>query len=381
MRCTSLSIVAATLVGVATSAGSAGVTFNELGGVSTSFIATSISADGRTVAGRRALGWGSEAMIWNADSGFRNLGFALGTPPYWYRRDIVVSPDGGTLTGGSTARSSFVWSEAGGLTQVDSSSNWSLGVELSADGSAMVGFNASAGTGSFYWSHETGVTLIGRPPELDPRWTTWAYGLSHSGDQAVVACSVDATPRSRVYRWSPTTGFRDTGVETFISDANRSILAISGDGQVIACTQRSNIQAPGPVVLLREGSATQTIGMLAGDLWAEAYGANFDGAVIVGASFRIGSTRPFVWREDLGLVDLEVYLTSAGHDLNDWRLTRAMDVSADGNTIIGFGQHRVDGFWYDQSWIVTIPSPASGIAGLMVIGMLAGRPRRERSVC
>jgi hypothetical protein len=85
-----------------------------------------------------------------------------------------------------------------------------------------------------------------------------------------------------------------------------------------------------------------------------------DGMTIVGSGTRYEEGLPwyqfpksaFVWRPELGLVDLNLYLPARGLDLTGWHLRLAEDVSADGRVIVGQGIHNglVRGF------VVRIPT-------------------------
>src|SRR3989304_2264375 len=94
-----------------------------------------------------------------------------------------------------------------------------------------------------------------------------------------------------------------------------------------------------------------------------AYGVSADGSVIVGDSIQ----QAFVWDERHGLRSIESILTAAGVDLTGWRLLRAMNASADGRTIVGYG---VVGDGPELLWVAVLPENVFGVpepkSGLMI---------------
>jgi len=66
---------------------------------------------------------------------------------------------------------------------------------------------------------------------------------------------------------------------------------------------------------------------------------------------------------------VEDVLTALGIDLAGWTLVSAKDISADGNTVVGFGLNPSGD---TEAWIAVIPEPssalllASGLAALAV---------------
>lgn len=119
---------------------------------------------------------------------------------------------------------------------------------------------------------------------------------------------------------------------------------------------------------------------------SEAIGVSADGATVVGAYYRQGDaygvTRAFLWTQAGGFQDLEALLQLLGVSTDGWVLSRAINVSADGLTILGVGRYRgTSGPRSDVAWIAVVPEPSTTLllcAGLALLAFLATR-RSARS--
>ena len=99
-----------------------------------------------------------------------------------------------------------------------------------------------------------------------------------------------------------------------------------------------------------------------------------DGLIVVGRAVPlIGGYHAFVWDEISGMRDVKTVLIDFGLDLTGWSLTDATGISANGNTIVGFGINP-DG--NKEAWIATIPEP--GTVMLLGIGGLIMRRRDQK---
>lgn len=112
-----------------------------------------------------------------------------------------------------------------------------------------------------------------------------------------------------------------------------------------------------------------------GDFGSDAHAVSIDGAVVVGGSVagENGWSAAFVWEEGHGMRSLEYVLANdCGLDLTGWWLMEAMDVSADGTTIVGYGINP-DG--QTEAWIATIPEPTT--LSVLALGGFALLRRRR----
>ena len=90
------------------------------------------------------------------------------------------------------------------------------------------------------------------------------------------------------------------------------------------------------------------------------------------------SIEAFIWDQANSMRNLrEVLINDHGLNLTGWTLTSALDVSADGLTIVGAGINP-DGF--DEAWVATIPEiPEPATVSLLALGAAAMLHRRRRS--
>ncbi len=250
---------------------------------------TGISADGSTIYG--------EYWRWTATGGYENLAPLLGSQ----RLIFGCSDDGQTITGTQG-------------TYYGPSSNIDL----------------------FRWNLSGGVPQILPRPASIP--AAYFYQNSISGDGRVVGGST----------MRPGGGFAlyaaariDTnGVQLITQEtSSESVTDLSFDGSVaVGFTQMNGFQSRA----FRWEAATGTvlIDNAVGNNGAFARAVDADGDVIVGDYYTFGSggTRAFMWRQGLGFLDLQDELEvnyGLAQQLAGWKLEIAIDVSADGRTIVG----------------------------------------------
>lgn len=336
------------------------------------------------------------------DSGayFHGLG-GLGSDPYINSRANGISSDGSTVVGYSQSRA-FRWTATGGMQDLGSLQD--TGTEawaVSADGSVVVG---SSGRRAFRWTAGRGMQDLGGVVE---RYE--AYSVSGSGNVAV-GMSFDGHTIYEAFRWTAATGIVNLGGLPG-GAFSRWAWAVSADGTVIIGTGNSatghegvrwttggGIQSlanlsggsfEGAFCVSDDGSVIAGIGTssqgLAGIRWSEDTGVvglgnlpdgigrcaptamSADGSVIVGESYTSLGTKAFIWDSANGMRSLQDVLEhDCGITTTGWSLTSASGVSADGRTIVGYGQ---DPSGYTEAWVATIPEPAS--LSLLALGGLA----------
>lgn len=343
--------------------------------------ATGVSADGSVVCGfshngSTASGGSAIAFRWTSEGGLQSLGTLGGVDSY----PFGISGDGSTIVGrsapaGTSNQFAFRWTPSTGLQNLGSFSGQpqSHGYGTSHDGQVVVGmaYVSSTQRNAFRWTSSTGLQNLG---SLASGQVSYALNVSDDG-ATTVGFSRTSTNQNFFYG----TAFRQTGnggmqsLGTHGYDGSEA-MAVSADGSVLAGSLANysgfSLSNSSMFRWTVEGGM-QDLGALPGANVAEPYDMTPDGSTIVG-----WSSRAFLWRADLGMVDLNIYLPQVGVSLAGWSLTRAHGISADGLTIVGTGVHNGVG----EGWIVHIPAPGSATA-LMVFIVSARRSRlREREV-
>ena len=145
--------------------------------------------------------------------------------------------------------------------------------------------------------------------------------------------------------------------------------AVSADG--------STIVGQGDTQAFRwtSSSGMVALGLLAGDTTSDALAASSDGSTIVGWSKNTTTTRASIWDSKNGMRSLQQVLTGLGLDLSGWTLEEATGVSADGETIVGFG---LDPQGATEAWVAVIPEPGTGLLVMIGVLGLAVRHRHAR---
>ena len=311
------------------SASAMGQTFTGLGvpAGSTKSYAAGVSADGSLVAGYHGVTNGTQyGFRWTVAGGMQTLATPLTTVVYG------ISDDGLVLVGYQNI-SAFRWTAAEGFLSLGifAGNTRSAAVDASNDGSVIVG-SCTGPTGdsrAFRWTSATGMVALA--PLVGGSHTT-ATGVS--GDGSVIVGYSDATSSmNRAVRWI--NGGGPSLLPTLPGGSDSYVRGVSADGQVAVGEGDWN----GGFHAIRwiGGGTVQDLGMLAAPFNsnARAVDASADGSVVVGQSGSLGMSHAFLWRQDLGLVDLNVYLSTLGVSLTGWTLMSVGSISADGLTICG----------------------------------------------
>src|SRR5262249_24760110 len=134
---------------------------------------------------------------------------------------------------------------------------------------------------------------------------------------------------------------QDLGLLPSMYATDSLAFGLSADGAVVVGSSQTDIADQAFRWTLPLGM--QDIGSLltGGNDSSEADAANADGSAVVGTfySSTAGDYHAFLWTTALGAVDLNIYLPTLGIDLTGWTLQYAKGISADGQTIIGYGDH------------------------------------------
>jgi hypothetical protein len=300
-----------------------------------------LSADGTTIAANA----GGHYYRWTAADGYTDLG-----PGHALASTVGISADGqavcGTIVDADGHRRPAIWRASDGwqaLPAVTGSRavDGSLGSGYDPDrqGSAAVGLAwTDAGAVAFHWTASSGSRI-----------------LPHSGhgsratdlaDRVDVAVGFDEDPRTgqrRPARWSAGT------LELVAGPAQYGeVLAVSSDGD------RCCGQLDGRAFYLDDTLGLVDLGVLGGSAWDHSLAADIsDAGAVVGWSGDTtwGALDAFVWTPSAGLRPLARWFADLGIEVPaDLHLTGALEISADGSTILGTWQ---DARWNQGNWLVT----------------------------
>lgn len=290
----------------------------------------------------------------------------------------------------------FRWSYFGGMVGLGylPGDNTSYAKALSANGAVIVGVSDSAAGGyrAFRWTAATGMQEIGPGTAVatssdgnvviiegvnDLRWTPGGtvaltfpgYPMAVSADANIIvgrgAGPDGAGPQYEAIRWHLLTGEEGLG-DLAGGDFKSEARDVTPNGAVVV---GRGYRGPfGAWSSETWGSFRWTAATGLVDLgfmsnqnptpsWANAVSA--DGSVIVGRVVEPISTliEAYIWDAQHGMRILEDVLENdygLGAVIDDWALTEAVDISADGKYIVGRGMHRVNGVYQDEGWIANL---------------------------
>lgn len=321
-------------------------------------LATGISSDGSTVVGVSGSEIGDEAFWWTAETGIQGLGTLPGSPdPRSYA--LGVSSNGTTIVGhsdGPNGIEAFRWTAGSGMQgmgDLPGGTFESYATAISDDGSVIVGYsNGVNGNEAFRWTSSTGMQGIG---------PTTIRANAINSDGTVIAGTGSNGGNSEAFIWT-----NDTGI-VFLGDlpgdrVQSTAIAISGDGSTVVGASYSE---NGYEAFLWNAE----LGMIGlgdlpgGEFFSQADAVSYDGSVVVGSSVgEDGVNEVFVFTLEHGMRRLEDLLLAQGDDLSYWRrLSVAHGISADGQSIVGFGTRSVGGAEAFIATLHAIPEPNSSL--------------------
>jgi probable HAF family extracellular repeat protein len=157
-------------------------------------------------------------------------------------------------------------------------------------------------------------------------------------------------------------------------------LDVSADGTVLVGYSILVRAIPQAFRWTKEGGMVALGELPGGHLDSRAYGVSANGSVVVGSSSGSSGNEAFVWTSGIGMIKLQDLLLSHGvSNLTGWELREAKSLSADGRTIVGYGENP-DG--NTEAWIATIPEPGTitlAATGLACACLIVTRRRNNRS--
>jgi probable HAF family extracellular repeat protein len=200
-----------------------------------------------------------------------------------------------------------------------------------------------------------------------------AAGVSSNG-LVIVGNSSSSLAPSEAFRWTSGTGMVGLGLLPGGSTSQGN--GVSGDGSVVVGygMNSSHVNEAWEWI---SGGGMVGLGFVPGLSVSSALAADGNGSEIVGWGNDGGSIyQASIWDSANGMRSLQGVLTNSyGLNLTGWTLQEATSVSADGNTITGYG---IDPRGNIEAWVVQIPEPSTILlTGTGLLGtMIASRRRR-----
>lgn len=329
-----------------------------------------ISADGMTVAGG-----GSR---WTAATGWESLsrppGFSSWQAFSGARREFsgAISSDAQVIVGtvrntDPATRRACRWTASGGAQElgVPAGAQWSEALGVSGDGTVIVGRAEAIGarlTSPWRWTADSGMVSLA------------PFDEGSADDVSDDGLTIVGSSGGYAFRWQEETEL--VTLQPWGHYRNSSASAVSADGSIVVGMSSEPAGNQNGTLWNEDGmpsllARTDPIGV-----YAYPTAISGDGTLIGG--YEPGTTGPgplperaILWPSPDLALDVNEYLPTLGIDLTGWHLTRVTGISADGSTIVGWGEFNGQ----SHGWLVQgIPEPST--AALLAIGALALCRRR-----
>ncbi|MCH7604035.1 MAG: hypothetical protein IIB54_14845, partial [Planctomycetes bacterium] len=272
-----------------------------------------------------------------------------------------VVGDGGSALGSEARR----WTSGGGMVGLGDLPGGpfpSAADGVSADGSVVVGVSSGVNgiSEAFRWTSGGGMVGLGQLEGGISFRRSRTRAVSGDGSVLVGVSTTNTFSEFEAFRWTSgdgMVGLGDLAFGIFRSNA----FGVSADGSVVVGHGASG--SGQEAFRWTSGGGMVGLGDLAGgsfESWA--FGVSADGSVVVGHSRTALGLEAFIWDAVNGMQNLRVVLESQlGLDLTGWTLGNARGISADGQTIVGWGTNP-DGF--AEAFIAVIPRPGLCLADI-----------------
>jgi hypothetical protein len=340
---------------------SSGPSFNIVATAPTRTSQIRLSADGSTVAFTDTSTGDELPFRWRPDTGLTPLPFEGDT---WING---ISHDGSLVlgAGGPGKSSTFRWSEAGGVQQLNfeqpaghGAGSWAM----SADGSTVVGYTSGpqlAWFESFRWRDGQGPADRFASSLGDSGKPSVATGVSADGSAVAGRYGDD------VYRWTAA-----GGVQVLWQGAANDP-RISGDGLVVAVSRADAVSQQWSA---RGG--VQDLVTPAGWNRALVSAMNGSGSLISGVLRQPTNAgadlEGVVWGNAGQPQLLKDYLAARGVDVSQWTSLTPLSISDDGQTFAGYG---IDSAGQGHVWVASVPEPSAALLLGLSCGWLLRRRR------
>jgi probable HAF family extracellular repeat protein len=225
---------------------------------------------------------------------------------------------------------------------------------------------------AFRWTESGGMVGLGDLPGGD----FFSYAIDVSADGSVIVGSGSSVNGNEAFRWTKSAGMVGLGQLSsgdFFSYAN----GVSADGSVIVGASYG--VNGNEAFRWTESGGMVGLGGLRGGFDSYANDVSADGSVIVGYSNNAnGNQEAFRWTQETGMVSLKETLIGKGLDVSGWTLSSAQAISADGFTIVGNG---INPSGQTEAWMANlspepIPEPLTILGSMAAIAFGAGFERK-----
>jgi uncharacterized membrane protein len=338
-------------------------------GVIDPWLPGSVSADGGVVAAY-VPGLGG-AAYWTPEEGVVRLRDAEGN----LIPDVsatAVSGDGSWIAGlAGRSNGAFRWNRSRAVEYftLSPSTTSRYITAASGDGSVVVGDEGPefmAEHRPFRWTRESGVVPLAAPPGGPSR--AWVWDVS--ADAGVMVGAAADSARSAAVRWHANGDPEE--LRTPAGYTRASARGVSPDGLLIAGTVNSSSdQRPA----LWRGNELVVLGLPPGAVSGFGMAVSDNGVVVGGATDihrPVNITQAFVWDAVHGSRWLSDVLAEAGAAVNGWTFLGAVDISADGLTIVGDGGGPSGRY---EGYVAVLPEPICPSAVALLLCRLLRRRR------
>lgn len=295
--------------------------------------AQTISDDGSTVGLANQIGLATKSYWWTSSEGYTSIGDgAYNTNP------VAFSSDGSILIGNYSnfGGGAYQWTAGSGFTILPLPADTVVN-DITPDAETLVGWTIYLGEyKAFKWSQATGLDVLDSLPG-----GTFSAAIAISGDgSTIVGQSENASFEYKPVKWTQANGLELLGL--LPGGTSGSAEAVSYDGSVIVGFANSTSYGR-EVFRWTQANGMVGLGTLGGSS-ATPTAVSANGNIIIGYSYDAGDVQElaFRWTQAVGMRSLESILQSAGVDLTGWNLRTALDVSADGSVIVGWGTYLGD---------------------------------------
>lgn len=334
-------------------------------------IPTSISANGRFVAGRIQPGASADmaewsrpwhGFLWTRETGVQDVYSQTGLA--WA---TSVSADGSVVVGVDEGWNSYRWVRT--LNTLERIANgFSDAHDISDDGQVVVGLVYTPYVSGYRWTPHSGLQTLGTLPGDQ---FSDALGVSADGTVIVGVTIRGWAPywhKNRAYRWDQRENRMMELTGPLLGWPSFHAMGVSADGTTVIGIAHSDANANIwvlPYAAFRWTTSSrrmESLGSLGGQRTYVWHAVSADGSVIYGGSENaLRQWRAFRWTVGRGIEDINEafkYTIPPG-----WVLHNVVDCTPDGRFIVGWGTNpsgKIEGFLLD-TYAETIPTPPTNL--------------------